>query len=138
MIDDGQVVHEATYPYPPERVWHALVEPAELAAWLMPNNFVAVAGGRFTMTCEPLGQIDAEVLELDPPRRLSCRWHGSFGDTIVTFDLAPTDRGTRLRVVHQGWDESNTASRDGFDSGWTAKLGTGLGQVLAGTPAAVP
>src|SRR5579859_6377128 len=138
MIDDGRVVHEATYQYPPERVWHALVEPAELAAWLMPNNFVAVAGGRFTMTCEPLGQIDAEVLELDPPWRLSCRWQGPFGDTIVTFELAPADRGTRLRVVHQGWDESNTAARNGFDSGWTAKLGTGLAQLLAGTPAAAP
>jgi hypothetical protein len=56
--------------------------------------------------------------------------------TIVTFELAPVDRGTRLRVVHQGWDESNTASRDEFDSGWTAKLGTRLRQVLAGTRAA--
>ena len=44
MIRDGRIEHEQTYPHPPERVWRALTEPAELGAWLMPTDFVALAG----------------------------------------------------------------------------------------------
>lgn len=35
MIRDGQIEHEEKYPHPPERVWRALTDPAELGAWLI-------------------------------------------------------------------------------------------------------
>jgi uncharacterized protein YndB with AHSA1/START domain len=130
VIQDQSVVHEVTYPYPPERVWRALVDPGELAAWLMPNDFVPVVGRQFTMSCDPYGTIEAELLELEPPRRLACRWIASFGDTLVTMELTATDGGTRLRVEHRGWGEANVADRDRFDHGWTDKLTAGLTRVL--------
>jgi uncharacterized protein YndB with AHSA1/START domain len=132
VIQGQSVVHEVTYSHPPERVWRALVDPDELASWLMPNDFTPVVGGQFTMSCDPYGTIQAEVLELDPPRQLSCRWVASFGETLVTMRLTPTDGGTRLRVEHRGWADTNAADRDEFDHGWTAKLTTRLTEVLAG------
>jgi uncharacterized protein YndB with AHSA1/START domain len=134
MIEGQSVIHEVTYPHPPERVWRALIDPGELASWLMPNDFVPVVGHRFTMSCEPFGVIEAEVLELDPPRRLAVRWVAAFGETLVTFELAPAGAGTRLRVEHRGWGEGNATERDQFDGGWTANLATGLAAVLAAAP----
>jgi uncharacterized protein YndB with AHSA1/START domain len=134
VIQGDSVIHEVTYAHPPERVWRALVDPDELSAWLMPNDFVPVIGGQFTMSCDPYGIIQAELLELDPPRRLSYRWSASFGETVVTMELTATYEGTRLRVTHLGWGDSNIADRDQFDHGWTAKLTTGLTSVLGEAP----
>jgi uncharacterized protein YndB with AHSA1/START domain len=136
MIEAESVVHEVTYPHPPERVWRALVDPQELALWLMPNDFVPEVGRRFTMECEPIGRIQAEVLEIEPARRLTCRWVGAFGDTVVTFELTPVTTGTRLRVEHRGWSEATEVDRQGFESGWPKKLDDGLRHVLAGAPTA--
>jgi uncharacterized protein YndB with AHSA1/START domain len=132
MISGGAVVYELVYPHSPERVWRALAEPAELAQWLMPSaGFAAVAGQRFTMSCEPFGAIEAEVLAADPPRRLSLRWvNAAFGSTVVTFELSAVADGTLLRMEHDGWTDAAAAARDQFDSGWHAKLGSGLRSVL--------
>jgi uncharacterized protein YndB with AHSA1/START domain len=133
MINDGDVEHEALYPHPPERVWRALVDPAELAIWLMPNDFVAEVGHRFSLDASPtLGRIDGEVLEVDPPRVLRCRWSGVFGDTMVMFTLDPTPAGdgTRLRLKHAGWPEASSEQRDGFDGGWHDKLTKDLPELM--------
>ena len=133
MIRDGGVEHDAVYAHPPERVWRALVDPQELALWLMPNDFVAEVGRTFTFDASPaLGRIEGEVLEVDPPRRLRCRWSGVFGDTIVVFDLTPEPPGTRLRVQHTGWSRDEIERRDGFDQGWADKLAKDLPAVLNG------
>jgi uncharacterized protein YndB with AHSA1/START domain len=134
MIEGESIVHEVTYPYPPERVWRALVDTDELSAWLMTNDFVAEVGRRFTMDCDPVGVLAGEVLEVEPFRRLSYRWIGAFGDTVVTFDLTPTEDGTHVRLEHRGWNDGNTADRDQFDGGWPHKLGVGLRAALAGAP----
>jgi uncharacterized protein YndB with AHSA1/START domain len=131
VIKDNAVVYEITYPHAPERVWRALTDAAELADWLMPSRgFAAVPGRRFAMSCEPFGEIEAEVLEVDPPRRMSLRWSAVFGTTVVTFELAAAGTGTLLTMTHGGWGAA-TAARDQFDSGWHAKLGEGLRDVLA-------
>jgi uncharacterized protein YndB with AHSA1/START domain len=131
MIRDGRIEHDALYPHPPDRVWQALVDPTELAAWLMPNDFRAAVGHQFTFDARPaLGIITGEVLEVDPPRLLRCRWSGVFGETVVTFELTPTGDGTRLTIEHSGWDVQHRDDRDGFDQGWSDKLTTDLPAVL--------
>jgi uncharacterized protein YndB with AHSA1/START domain len=132
MIENNAVVYDVVFPNSRERVWQALVRPGELAQWLMPSHgFQPVIGQRFTMTCDPFGAIDGQVLEVVPQRRLSFRWAGSFGDTIVTFDLLDDRGGTRLRVIHSGWDDASRGSRDQFDSGWNSKLGDSLAALLS-------
>ena len=127
------IEHEAVYPHSPERVWRALVDPAELAQWLMPTDFAPEVGREFVLETgsEEVGTIHAEVLELDAPRLLRCRWSGGFGDTEVTFELFPEGAGTRLRVRHDGWSEPLPAEHAGFDDGWKQKLDEELPRLFA-------
>ena len=131
MSHDRRIEREAVYPHPPERVWRALVDPNELSAWLMPTNFAPEVGRDFVLeTGQELGTIRGEVLEIDEPRLLRCRWSGVFGDTEVLFELFPEPEGTRLRVQHDGWDDPAIAERAGFDDGWNQKLTQDLPRLL--------
>jgi uncharacterized protein YndB with AHSA1/START domain len=130
VIRDGVIHHTAVYRHPVERVWRALVDPAELRIWLMPTDFVPEVGRRFTLDDPRLGVIRGEVLDVAPPRLLRCRWSGTFGETVVTFELTPVAEGTRLRLEHAGWEMRAEPDRDGFDQGWGDKLARDLPAVL--------
>ncbi|GEM_PF-1460268 len=52
MIDGDRVVHEVRYAHPVRAVWRALTDPAELAAWLMPNDFAPTVGHRFRLDAQ--------------------------------------------------------------------------------------
>jgi uncharacterized protein YndB with AHSA1/START domain len=135
MINNGRIEHEITYPHPPERVWRALTDSADLSVWLMPTDFVAEVGHEFTFDARPsLGIITGAVLAVDRPRLLSMRWSGVFGDTIVTFTLAATHGGTCLRVEHTAWPDVHRRHRDDFDHGWHDKLTHDLATLLAERP----
>ena len=137
MITGGQIEHEEMYPHPPERVWRALTDPAEIGVWLMPTDFAPQAGHKFTFDARPsLGIIDGEVLDVEPPRLLRCRWSGEFGQTVVTFTLTPVGGGTQLRVTHAGWDGPGIPHQDGFDRVWHDKLTKDLPALLEQTSGA--
>lgn len=93
--------------HPPERIWRALVEPERLAGWFFPNQLQAVTGHHFQIT--PGGEagfvdpIDAEVLEVDPPKRLSMRWLAPELDARVTFSVARVAGGSRLTLRQSGF-----------------------------------
>src|SRR5713226_365222 len=101
---------EVTYPYHPAQVWRALTDSAELAQWLMPNDFQPRLGHKFQFRTKPQpgwrGIVDCEVTELDEPRRLSYTWTGEPDKpgTRVTWTLEPIDGGTRLRLEHTGFE----------------------------------
>jgi uncharacterized protein YndB with AHSA1/START domain len=126
------IEHEAVYPHSPERVWRALVDPTELGAWLMPTDFAPEVGREFVMETGDahIGTIRGEVLEIDEPKRLRCRWSGVFGDTEVTFELFAEGDGTRLRVRHDGWTDPPASERSGFETGWKQKLDEDIPRVL--------
>jgi uncharacterized protein YndB with AHSA1/START domain len=124
------IEHEAVYEHSPERVWRALVDTDELAVWLMPNDFAPVVGREFAMETGDIGTIQGEVLEIDEPRFLRCRWSGVFGDTEVTFELFAEASGTRLRVRHDGWGSPPPAEHSGFADGWKQKLDEELPRLL--------
>ena len=96
---------------PIETVWLALTDPGLVARWLLPGGMESEAGRDFRLDGgAALGPIDCTVLESDPPRALSYRWHQAARDgapgleTVVRFDLAPRpDGGTRLTLVHDGF-----------------------------------
>lgn len=97
-----------TYPHPREKVWRALTEPELLARWLMPNDFEARVGHRFTFQAEPApgfdGVVHCEVQELEPPVRLVLSWSGGPIDTVVTFVLEETPAGTTLTMEQSGFE----------------------------------
>lgn len=130
MIEHGRVVHEVRYQHPVPAVWHALTDRAALASWLMPNDFALAVGQRFRFDASPgFGIVDGEVLAVDPPHRLACRWVIEGRSTTVTFQLRADGPETVLRLEHDGLGPDAAAS---FDGGWGSKLDYDLPLVLAG------
>jgi uncharacterized protein YndB with AHSA1/START domain len=128
---------ERVYAHPPERVWRALTDPQALAEWLMPNDFQPRVGHKFQFRAAPRGGwrgiVDCEVLEVDPPRRLSYLWQGDPKDrpTVVTWILEPTPEGTRLRLEHTGFRGlGGLFHKLLLGSGWKRMLRTSLPTVL--------
>ena len=121
------IVHETVLPYAPEQVWSMLTESAAIERWLMPNDFEARIGHRFTFRTNPMpaanfdGIIQCEVVELERPSRLAYTWNGGGLATKVTYRLSPAGDGTRLHFEHSGFDLDNPVHRmahHGMGSGW--------------------
>lgn len=136
----SDIVLDAVYPHPPERVWRALTDPNELAAWLMPNDFAPRVGHKFQFRVKPMwgwrGIVDCEVREVEPPRRLSYTWQGDpkYRVTTVTWILQPTaDGGTRLTLEHRGFRGfGGMMLKWMLGSGWKKMFRTSLPAVLEG------
>lgn len=98
-------------PYPADRVWRALTDPAALAEWLMPvESFAPVVGREFTVRGKAMpgwdGVVHCRVTEVDEPHTLAYTWRGSRmrATTTVTWRLSTLDDGgTRLRLAHNGF-----------------------------------
>jgi uncharacterized protein YndB with AHSA1/START domain len=135
----SDIVLDAVYPYPPERVWRALTDPQELASWLTPGDFAPRVGHRFQFRAKPQwgwrGIVDCEVLEVDPPRRLSYTWQGDEKGqvTTVTWTLEPVSDGTRLVLEHTGFRGlSGWFHKRILGSGWKGMLAKTIRDVLDG------
>lgn len=129
----AEIVVEDVFPHRPETLWRALTDGALMARWIMPpTGFAPIPGTRFTFQTRPGGAWDGtircEVLEVVPNERLSYRWqsgdpsiedgYGAPLDTQVTFTLTPSDGGTRLRMVHAGFEQRNHSAYEGMSEGW--------------------
>jgi uncharacterized protein YndB with AHSA1/START domain len=110
---------------PAAKVWEHITDPKKIAGWFHPNTFEARVGAAFTIEgCEDKkGGIYGTVKEIVPQKKLvySFRSDEIKVETMVTITLAPEGKGTRLTLVHSGWDqlspdEQNIA--DQFDGGW--------------------
>ena len=118
------VVVEREIPYPPEKIWRALTQPHLIAEWLMNNDFNAVVGHRFNLRGDWGGVLDCEVLAVEPNKTLSYTWNFAHADaafnleSVVTFTLAPTDIGTRLRMEHSGFRPGQKQAYGGARVGW--------------------
>jgi len=126
------IIVEGDFPYPPEKVWRALTEAEFIAQWLMPNNFRAIVGTRFTFKTKPMGDWDGvvhcEVLLAEPPRLLRYSWmggsetnskYGSTLDSVVTWTLTATAGGTHLKMEHAGFrSPQNDFAYDAMSPGW--------------------
>jgi uncharacterized protein YndB with AHSA1/START domain len=131
-MTDARTIHVDEFlAHPPARVWKALTDPVLLAKWLMPNDFRAVVGHRFTFLTDPRpnvgfdGVVHCEVLAVEPERLLRISWRGGTLDTTVTWTLAPEGRGTRLFLEHDGFDPDDPTqqfSRRIMDGGWRSKV----------------
>lgn len=126
---------------PPERVWRALTDAAELSAWFRVTIEGDLAlGNEVWMTSVHPGHVGQRfsviVAEMKPPERLVWRWHPGEIDpaidysreprTTVTFTLEPTAAGTRLSVAETGFDLISPGRRAKVHAensqGWTEVL----------------
>ncbi len=130
MVERDRIVYDILYPHPIWTVWRALTTPEALAEWLMPNDFVARVGHRFTFRTKPEadwnGIVHCEVVELDAPHRIAYTWQGSpLPVTLVTFTLEAVGQQTRLHLEHSGFAAGGARGlsiRDLLDSGWGSHI----------------
>ena len=124
MTTTRSVVIEKEFPYPAEKIWRALTEGPLIKEWLMDNDLQPVVGHKFNFRATPMphwnGIIDAEMLVVEPNKKLSYSW-GSMGlESVVVWTLVATQaerwcawsslasvatkkRPTRAR--HYGWQK---------------------------------
>lgn len=119
----------------PERVWSVLGTSAGMRAWFaLLDEYEPRAGGRIAFHYPAEGEIRArlygEVIAFEPPRRLAFTWRQQdVGEspwpeaTLVDITLHPDGRGTRVKVVHSGFEKLGPAlgpqaHRD-YSGGWT-------------------
>ena len=141
-----EIVVEQVFPHAPETIWRALTDGNAMSRWLMqPEGFEAVVGKRFTFKTTAAGQwdgtIECEVLEVIPNQSLVYAWrgghegnvgYGSKLDTKVTFTLAKEGGGTRVKVVHAGFEmPRNETAYKNMSGGWSHVIER-LGQQAGG------
>jgi uncharacterized protein YndB with AHSA1/START domain len=123
---------------PPEVVWDALTDPAQLASWWgSPDTYKTFnwqvdlrPGGKWTSDSArhdgtQSGNVHGEYLEVDKPRLLVFTWKASwddFAETLIRAELTATASGTHLKIRHSGFAERN-ASGMGHTEGWKRVLG---------------
>ena len=133
MSQPATVEVDQFLPHPPARVWRALTNADLLARWLMPNDFEARVGHRFTFDTGNWGVTECEVLALEPERLLQISWRNGPLDTIVSWKLAPEGRGTRLIIEQTGFDLDHPVVRAAFDAmseGWRGPIAQRLAEIL--------
>jgi uncharacterized protein YndB with AHSA1/START domain len=135
---------EEFLPHAPATIWRALTEPELIARWLMENDFQAIVGHKFHMRGIPVpavgfsGLVASEVLDVETEKVLRISWRdahsGNNLDSTVTWSIAAEDTGTRLSLVHDGFDPSeptHVASHRIMSGGWRNHVLPRLGQTLA-------
>lgn len=130
------VTVEREIAHPPEKIWRALTQPHLMGEWLMKNDFVPVAGHRFTLSGE-WGSVDCKVLEIEPNRLLSYTWHALGLESVVTWTLSPSDGGTHLRMDQAGFRPDQEQAYQGAKFGWR-NFFAALEQLLARLDKASP
>ena len=87
--------------HPPDKVWAALTEPAQLREWapFVPDRDLARTGAA-TLTMidsDPPEDTTASVHRAEPPSLLEYSW----GEDLLRWELAPAAAGTRLTLRHR-------------------------------------
>lgn len=86
--------------HPPEKVWAALTEPGQLAAWapFTTDRDLGEPGGATLTMIDGADRTElaAAVRRAEPPALLEYSWGGD----LLRWELAATDTGTRLTLRH--------------------------------------
>jgi uncharacterized protein YndB with AHSA1/START domain len=99
---DGRdaVRFERRLPHPPERVWLAITDPADIEAWFPADieGDLSTPGAalRFPFREDEGPTEDGEVLESEEPRVLAFTW----GDQVLRCELEPEGDGTLFVFTH--------------------------------------
>ena len=119
QLDDGGafVLFNRRLAHSVERVWAAITDPEQLAAWAPGFSFEQTVGGKleiwFGGDCEGPAHVTGTVTEYDPPRVLAM---GS-----MRFELEPDGDGCLLRftdVLHFAGPRTKTEFSNSVLSGW--------------------
>ena len=99
--------------------WTALVSPEAIARWFQADAVVdPVQGGRFHLAFHAFNHaMNGQITRWEPPHLLEFTWPeaAAQGDSLVRFELTPTQAGCRLVLTHEFHAGGEMAD---FASGW--------------------
>jgi uncharacterized protein YndB with AHSA1/START domain len=116
---------DQVYAHPPSAVWKALTDPELHAKWWAKGDVRPIVGHRFTLDMGGFGQQPCEVLAVEPERLLQYRFATGTLDTTLTWKLSPEGAGTRLTLIHEGFDLDSPMGQQAFHGmkkGWPGVL----------------
>jgi uncharacterized protein YndB with AHSA1/START domain len=129
------IVMERTLNAPVARVWKALTDVDQMRQWYFDlKEFRPQVGFEFEFVVEHEGNRYhhlCRVTDVVPEKKIAYSWRykGEPGDSLVTFELAPEDDKTRLKLTHTGietFPKTPAYARKNFEAGWTAIIGSEL------------
>lgn len=136
MTEVYRLVEEIWIDAPPERVFRALTDPAELTAWWGVADAYQTTeatvdlrvGGRYRLTGPSEGRgtfaVEGVYRAVEPATRLEFTWDPDWDDdardSVVEVVLEARDGGTRLIVTHTGF--ASPRARDDHRQGWPVVL----------------
>ncbi|MDC7335616.1 SRPBCC family protein [Streptomyces lydicus] len=118
--------------HPPEKVWSALTDPAQIGQWFPSAVTVELRpGGAMTFSMPGVSGVamTGTVTDAEEPRLFAFTW----GEDHLRWEIAPDGDGSLLTLIHTFGDRFGGAS---FASGWHLCL-TALSQLLDGASTAV-
>ena len=125
----------------PERIWDAITKPELIAGYFHGSQLEQEirAGGRWRAWSPDHSKLwlDAEVLEFDPPRKLSHAWRSLYDpecaleeESRVTWEIQPQEGGyCLLTVVHDRLEGAPKTAVSVSGTGWMLVL-SGLKSVV--------
>jgi uncharacterized protein YndB with AHSA1/START domain len=125
--------------HPPEAVWKALTDPAELSSWYMSDAVIdGRQGGSVDLHAGPSRlHVTGRILTWDPPRVFEHEWRvaprpelPSGEEAIIRWELHRDGEGTMLRLEHRNLNRETAL---GFAPGTHAFLDR-LGAYLSRQP----
>jgi len=133
--DNDAVTCQISIAAPRERVFEALTDPKQAIQWWGQNDSYHLSdfkldariGGKWSDSgsSEKMGTIsmEGEILELDPPRRLSYTWLSNWlpKNTRVVWELETQNSGTLVKLTHTGF-AGNAQHAQAHSEGWTPVL----------------
>jgi uncharacterized protein YndB with AHSA1/START domain len=130
---------------PPARVWQVLTGEGLVEQWLGCIGYKAEIGTIFYMqqdqarrsAGDTTGATHCELLALEPQRRIVFSWYyPEMPKTEVAITLEAAGAGTRVALVHTGWDQYDgdqiKAIRDALAGGWGSTVLPQLKRVAEG------
>lgn len=124
----------------PERVWQALTDPEMTQRYYFGTRVESDwSQGSSVRYRNAQGGVDleGEVLEFDPPRRLSTTFRPTWAPDVegtppstVVWSVEPSGSGSRLTLTHQGFDWSSPGA-DMIHGAWQQTV-AGLKQAVEG------
>jgi uncharacterized protein YndB with AHSA1/START domain len=136
-IQGETIVGEVQIDAPPETVFDALTDPAQLESWWGAGEMYRTfdwkmdlrPGGKWS--CKARGAkgdvstLHGQIVEVDRPRTLAYTWNPSWDkipETEVRYTLERMGAGTSVKLIHSGFAGSEESQKK-HTQGWPQVLG---------------
>jgi uncharacterized protein YndB with AHSA1/START domain len=128
----------------PEKLWQALTNAEFTKRYWFELTSDLKVGSQYSLVMNGTTTDVGEILEADPPRRLSYTFKHVLDDELrneapskVVFMIEPHGKLVKLTLTHEGFAEGSKLL-DGISKGWPAILSSLKSLLESGTALAIP